>query len=258
MKKITDYEQISPLIMRYMKKGTETNFHLSADDYKAEIDAGTLSAHNWHGGLLLFRERNGFCKANYFVTNKEKFPFVKWPDPTVMEIVFRPGSRRDIVEYWEKCGFVHVFERIRMTRLPDSGGAGPQLEAPAAVEPDLAEKMLNDSFDRRTACLPSREEIEADASEGRLLSRYDEEGALAALLRVRVEKAHVEIRHMCVKPQMRNKGLAEQLTEECIARFGDKKCRVWVRSDYDSARGVYELNGFTQDGWKSVVLIRTE
>lgn len=255
MKKVTDYEQISSLITKYMKPNMETNCFLTAEDYKNEIARDGLYTGNWPGGLLIFRQRADFFRGNYYITNTDKLPSFEWPETTIMEIVFRPGSSRKILDYWKSLGFEQIFERMRMTRLPQAEGGALDLQIPP-VTADEAEDILNESFDYRTACLPERKEIEAEAAEGKFLSRRTETGELAALLRVSSKKAHAEIRQLCVRNQFRGQGLAEQLTEEFSARFGSKKCQVWVRKDYEAPRRIYENNGFTSDGWTSSVIIK--
>ncbi|MCI8284732.1 MAG: GNAT family N-acetyltransferase [Firmicutes bacterium] len=256
MKKVTDYEQISALITKYMTAKTETNSSLIADDYREEISQGNLYVQNWNSGLLIFRQRKDFFRGNYYVIlDTDRKPNIEWPETTIMEIVFRPGRSRYILDYWKDMGFEQIFERMRMTRLPETDISTLDSQIPS-VTADEAEDILNECFDYRTACLPERKEIEADAEESRFLSRRSDEGDLSAMLRVSSKKSYYEIRQLCVRNQFRGSGLADQLTQEFTQRFGDKKCRVWVRKDFKETRKMYEKNGFTSDGWTSSVIIR--
>lgn len=255
MKKVTDYEEISSMVTKYMKPKVETNCFLTAEDYRNEIEQDRLYAESWSGGLLVFRKRNDFFRGNYYVTNTDKLPSFNWPETTIMEIVFRPGSSRNILDYWKSAGFEQIFERMRMTRLPQADSIALDSQIPE-VTADEAEDILNECFDYRTACLPERKEIESEAVQGKFLSRRTETGELAAMLRVSSKKAHAEIRQLCVRNRFRGQGLAEQLAQEFSERFGNKKCQVWVRKDYETPRRIYENNGFTSDGWTSSVIIK--
>ena len=256
MRQVVDFPALSAAISACMRPGMLTNCTLSGEELRREIAAGTLWAHQWVGGLLLFKQREAFWRMYYYINDPACPPDLSWPGEVVTEIVRRPRDGTAAVDLWRSWGFRREFTRMRMAR----GGseACEILPPPEAVDAGEAMELLRQCFDPRTGCLPEREELAADCAEGRVLTRRDEDGRLIALLRVAPYRKGWELRHLAADHAYRGKGLAGSLTAEFTRRFGEKGTVVWVREDYAAPRHIYEKNGFCPDGWTAAVFIRKD
>lgn len=256
MRQVVDFPALSAAISACMRPGMLTNCTLSGEELRREIAAGTLWAHQWAGGLLLFKQRETFWRMYYYINDPACPPDLAWPGEVVTEIVRRPRDGTAAVDLWQSWGFEREFTRMRMAR----GGseACEILPPPETVDAGEAMELLQRCFDPRTGCLPEREELAADCAEGRVLTRRDEDGRLIALLRAAPYRKGWELRHLAADPAHRGKGLAGSLTAEFTRRFGEKGTVVWVREDYAAPRHIYEKNGFCPDGWTAAVFIRKD
>ncbi len=256
MRQVVDYPALSAAISACMRPGMLTNCTLIGEELRREMAAGTLYAHPWAGGLLLFRRREGFWRMYYYINDPGCPPDLPWPSQVVTEIVRRPRDTAAAADLWQAWGFVREFTRIRMQR-PGSE-TGEALPPPEAVDAEEAMDLLRWCFDPRTGCLPDLEELAADCAGGRVLTRRDEGGRLIALLRAAPYRKGWELRHLAADPGHRGEGLAGSLAAEFTRRFGEKGSVVWVREDYAAPRHIYEKNGFCPDGWTAAVLIRKD
>lgn len=254
MKKIEDLQAVNDLIAACLKPGVATNCVLTGEDWRRELAAGTLRACQWPGGVLFFRQRDGFWRLSYYVTDSSAAPEMDWPEEdVVMETVLRPRDGAGLSDYWTSLGFVPLFRRLRLKR---PGGETEALPPPPAVTAEEAADLLARCFDRRTACLPHREALAAACAAGEILTRRDAAGRLTALLHAAPGRTGTELRHLAVEEDCRGTGLAGDLTAEFVRRFGARNATVWVREDFPQARHIYEKNGFAPDGWTAIVWLK--
>ena len=159
MRQVVDYPALSAAISACMRPGMLTNCTLSGEELRREMAAGTLYAHPWAGGLLLFRKREGFWRMYYYINDPACPPDPSWPSEVVTEIVRRPRDTAAAADLWQAWGFAREFTRMRMQR-PGSE-SGEALPPPEAVETGEAMDLLRRCFDPRTGCLPDLEELAA-------------------------------------------------------------------------------------------------
>lgn len=255
MEQIKDYDTLSPLLAAQLRPGVLTNTVLCKADYLREIRAGTLFAVPFGGGLLLLRQRGTHQILNFYLQKDASPPDFRPRFPTVLEIAARPRDTalRASEALWKCLGFLPLFSRQRMTRkagTPILHGSFPVAAHIAAPEelPEVS-RLLGSCFDPLTGCLPSRDALLEDLREGRVFTLD------GGVLHMAEAAAGTELRHLAVAASLRRQGAAQALFEAYMAHTQNRSSRVWVRQDNVPALGFYEKNGYTCDGWASVVYV---
>ena len=98
MRQITDYKEISPVILKYFKRGVITNNFLTAEDYKAEIAEGRLFVDSTDDTLFIYLKREEFYIL-YFYT------FSKTAELPVLDLPIVSESVGDGAEFLKNNGF---------------------------------------------------------------------------------------------------------------------------------------------------------
>jgi len=262
MVRLEDYSQASKLAFSYIKPGVLTNHVMTADEYRADIEAGALFAYTWPGGLLFLRGRGGYHLLSYYLNDLSSLPDCELPGNTTIEIGYKPfgaGAAAQVIGFWERVGFRHKFERVRLTRPPGAADT-PRLNRPFTIAPaapidaGACYELMKAGFDPITGHIPTLYEVEASIRDGCILCLNDSSGVICGLLRFISRAAFVEIRQMAVSEAMRGQGLANSLLNAFIEKCGDRKCTVWARDGYLPAIRAYNSAGFAADGWRSGVL----
>lgn len=248
MEKVLDYKTISRQIMACMRPGMVTNSTLSGETLRQKIESGTLWVHSYPGGLLLFEKKAHYWLLRYYIVKPEIVPDF-FPDEAVLcESVYKPGQKILPSLWWEDC-FTAVCTRLRMERA--ASDADDAVLSSALDGQALREFLLN-CFSEETGCIPSAEELSLAAKDGRILTKIHD-GKVAAVLHAEKRKGYTELRHLAVLAECRGCGLAKSLTERFVRIFGADTLRVWVRGDEQTARHIYEQNGFIPDGYTAIV-----
>jgi len=287
MKPIRSLDELSPLLMGQLKKGVVANAAFHTAGFESEIKAGTLFAESIPGGLILLRRREGFWRMSFYLQPEAELTALELPDQTVMEIPARP---RDIAlkqweTRWEARGFRLLFSRQRMAltqrsadaetgadravRSDFAAGSGCEVcddrkagsdcapyfdyEVRLAVQSDRDEvrRLMEENYDRRTACLPMDDELAGDiASQSVWLAAY--RGRVCGFLRLIREKRTVEVRQIAVSAEFRGRGIAGALLDQMYLGEGQRG-HVWVAQNNAAALRLYESFGFVSDGWTSTV-----
>jgi len=254
VKQIVDYSEISKLITARMKKGVLTNNFMRPEEYRAEISAGTLYAHEYNGGLLLLRRREGRHLLTFYINNREGLSDIELPPDTVAGIPQKPSGAGDAVSYWTRFGMTPLGEYIRLTReagsTPISGGDDVHIAAESDF--DGVHTLLHDCFDLRTGCLPSAAELRDDIRRGLVLCVKDNE--IGGVLRFGEFSGRVEVLHLAVREDYRGRGIGRTLVGAFTARYSERKCTVWMREGYAPALKTYTAAGFSPDGMRLTLL----
>jgi GNAT superfamily N-acetyltransferase len=253
VKQIIDYSEISNLVMAHMKKGVLTNNFMRPDEYRAEISAGTLCVHEYGGGLLLLRHREGRHLLTFYINDREVFPDVELPPDTVASIPLK-ASGIDAASYWTRFGMRPLGEYIRLTR---EAGSVPVVAASTiqiAAERDFGgvHALLHDSFDLRTGCLPSDTELRGDIGRGMVLCVKNK--GIGGVLRFGEFSGRAEILHLAVRGDLRGRGIGHILVSGFVDLYGKQKCTVWMRDGYTPALKTYIAAGFSPDRQRSILL----
>ena len=239
MDKITDFAALRAAQSACLRPGLVTNCVLPAQALRELCESGQLFAERADGGLLLLA-RGTVDRLYFYVTDPSATPRLALPAGTVCEYPY--ANAPALPESWfAALGFCRVLTRERRTRPAGEAPAGPspceEISAQAALE------ILNACFPRDTGCIPTLDELELAAREGRLLGTEQ-----TAVLHAKPDRGAMELRHLAVLPDARGRGLASKLVRDFCARFGAQTCRVWVARDNAAARRIYEQNGFLPDG----------
>ena len=255
MKKVESYSEISEAVMRHFGRTTVTNCFIDKGSYEREIAAGTLYAEENTEGLYIFRARDGFRILNFYLNSPES-ELIPLPSDTVCEIAYRDRDEglKKVSARLKEDGADHLFTRVRLMRKGEiSEVCNEHISTALPEEAETVMALLKRSFDNRTGCIPTSDALSADIIENHVLV-YKQNGEIIGLLHFNEDKNTSEIRHVAVDENHRGEGIASALVKAYVS-LHDKKCRVWAREDYASARRVYEKNGYETDGMKSYVLI---
>lgn len=293
-KLIENYEQISELITANLKKGVRTNTAMSREEYEREISRGNLLAGETPQGLIILRNRPSHVKLNYYINDTdspidmpetvEAVKAVGWngqgeccnnkckqerPSPDkqiVTETAFRErdAALKETVEYLAGCGFEEILSRVRLSRPAGSVINNKDVKMQFYVRSSMLEdaaainKLLYDSFDPITGCLPEDDELRSDAAAGNIIMLEKNDTELCGLLHYRTAKKSAEIKHMAIAPQMRGNGLSAILINTFLNECSDLKTTVWTGRGNAAALNAYKNSGFIEDGRRSSVMIYTE
>lgn len=239
MDKITDFSALRAAQSACLRPGLVTNCVLPAQALRELCESGRLLAERTDGGLFLLA-RGETDRFYFYVTAPKTAPRLALPEGTVCEYPY--ANAPALPEAWfAALGFCRVLTRERRTRPAGDVPAGPspceEISAQAALE------ILSACFPRDTGCIPTLDELELAAREGRLLGTEQ-----TAVLHAKPDRGAMELRHLAVLPDARGRGLASKLVRDFCARFGAQTCRVWAAQDNAAARRIYEQNGFLPDG----------
>lgn len=206
------------------------------------------------------------------------FPDLEIPSQTVLELPVRPGREEEAHKallFWKTLGFSPLLKRVRLVRLPgvqmeepiEAGELMSFEEVPAtnvdvsflhAADQDLpfVQKLLERSFDRRTACLPTTAELQAAIAAGHVIQAVREDGEPVGVVHFKCTPAIMEIRHLAVHSDSRGQGLARRLVRKALEGRNAVRAQVWTGADNVAAQGVYTKCGYTPDGWTSEVWMK--
>lgn len=257
MEKIESYAELAPLLSAQLRRGVVTNAFESQTGYEREIAAGRLAVQTMERGLLLFHQRQGYQRLNFYL-QEQRLPPLSLDQPTVLEIAYRARDEkmRQAVELWQSAGFQLLFHRQRMQRPadptpPESLGAGVRLARPE--DQTVVQAMMDGYYDPVLGCLPTADELAEDIRDGAVFC-CEADGVIVGMLQVALGRTSTEMRHFVVRPECRRQGIAQRLFESYQAQTQGKRSMVWVLADNLPAVTMYEKNGFHTDGWMSAVL----
>jgi len=230
-----------------------TNFFLSADDIDEAAAKGEFFVHPFDGGILIFRQREGYYRTYFYLSDPGKIVFMPMEYPAVLEIAYRDRdiSMKNIIGEFEQAGFESLFSRIRMTRRGELFSKTGNAESAAERDAETIRAIFRECFHPAAGCIPNDSELMAEIAAGHILT----DDTVSGLLHFTESRTGSELRHLAVTETMRNRGIGSMLVESYLSRFGEKKAVVWVRDDNEPAVHTYEKYGFKADGMKSAVLI---
>ena len=242
MKKITDYKEISSLIMKYFKRGVLTNNFLTKEDYLAEISEGRLFYENGDEFLCVYVLRDEFCQL-YFHALNDKVVLPKTDIPQVCECV---GYEDFIL----KNGFNKLITRTKLEHLVNEDKFLNEAVVSDIKDAEGIFNLMSETFNAVTGYMPTLATIQSECERG-LIYKITLNGTLAAVLRLAVAKNSVHIKHLCVAKEFQGQGLGRKMCACALSL--DKKCTVWTGSKNHVALNLYKSFGFEECGLRSVV-----
>ena len=262
MKQIQSYEELAPLLSAQLKRGVVTNAVLTPEDWRQEVAAGAVSYKSWPGGLLLLRRREGHAVLSFYLQELSVPTDLTWDGPTVLEIAARPRDEGlwKAADLWRGQGLEDLFRRERLV-LPkdtiiDAGSCPLAARIAGIADAEAIWRLLQDNFDPVTGCLPTRDRLARDLETGHVVCVDAPDGKAAGVLHITTGRGSTQLRHLAVGEPYRRQGAAQSLLARYLEHTGFAKSLVWVRTDNEPARRFYTKNGYTPDGWTSVVLYR--
>ena len=117
VKQIETYEELSALASAQLRRGVKTNTIVTKEAYGAAVDQHRLRVYSEPDSLLLLQKRDGHTRMNFFLNTLADLQ-EPLPADTVTEIAYRPRDigLQEAVDYWQRQGFVLLFERMRFSR----------------------------------------------------------------------------------------------------------------------------------------------
>lgn len=266
MKLIENYEEVSPLLMKYFKRGLMTNNFLSEAQYKAAIEAENLQFYEWKDGIIFLNDRENFTKLTYELLSLDNKLSISLPPKTIIEIVKRPNDTtyNDVLDYWKKSGFNTVLNRIRLVNknskdilTAESLRCDAKILLCTTENLDAVMYMLKDNFNKYTGCLPNEDELREIVKNQLIVGAFiDKE--LVGVLHFDIKRGYSEIRHLAVNEKFRNASIGGKLISYYHNNFAQDKSYVWYAEKNIGAEGVYKRYNYKVDGWTSTVLANFE
>ena len=245
MKRIVDYGEISPLVLKYFKRGVVTNNFLSADEYKHEIAEERLFYDSGDTFLNFYLKRDGFSRL-YFYTFEDRI-VTEAVEPLICEVA---EKMQDVAE---ESGFSKNLTRVQLERNPDAVSGGITVGEVCCA--DEVYELLQSCFDRRTGFIPTLSELRDDCDSGHIYA-LRENDELSGVLRWN-KKGNVScIKHICVREGLRGKGVGRKLCGAFLSENGNNKCSVWTGSGNAPALALYKSFGFSENGIRSIVYMK--
>ncbi len=248
MRKITDYSEVSPTVLRYFKRGVLTNNFLTAEDYKSEIEEERLYFEEEAGNLAIFLKRDGFFILYYYILNDD-VKFLEIPEKLVCDIV------GDLPDNLSTSGFLKVLERVQLERESDEGIPKASHDKAGAEYAEEVYSVLKNSLNIYTGYITTISKIQKECENG-LIYAVIENGQVLGVLRSGVKGKTAEIRHLAVLENHRKKGIARRLLNEFLKENADKKCIVWTGRENTAALSLYEASGFRKNKNTSTVFFK--
>lgn len=257
MERVESYEALEPILSAQLGRGVRTNAFGTEEEYRREIAANRLFLEKIPQGLLLFHDRGGFWRLNFYLRGAD-LPALSVDKPVVMETAHRAGdvALAETVAGWEAQGFRRAMARKRLARgkgLPGPEGAGgPEVGLAKPEEEREVAALLEESFHPLYGCLPTREELERTLADGEMV--VARQGGVCGLLHFSAGRTGGRIHHLAVREDLRGQGVAAALLGEYLRRTDNARSLVWTGADNTAALRFYAKHRFAEDGWTSQVL----
>lgn len=245
MKQITDYKEISPLILKYFKRGVITNNFLTSEDYKYEIAEERLFYNADDDYLNIYVKRDRFFQL-YFHALSENVIFPEVDEMLICDIAGECGNVMKI------NGFSEYIKRVKLEIELEGEG---ELSDKKALKGDASAiyELMKKSFDKFTGYIPNFTQIEAECENG-FFYKLEENGEIAGVLRSGKSGRTAQIKHLCVKEEYRGKGVGRILCGEFLKE--NKKAVVWTGKENAAAIGLYKSMGFVENKSESTVYMK--
>lgn len=248
MRRITDTDELSRMVMRHFKRGVITNNFLTPADYRAEIAEGRMFGEDDGENLLLFLEREECYKMFFYLLNAEK----AFPHQDKKIVTELPPSLYDLAE---RGGFTRIAERVLLKTESRQTAASGIAEHTDAEDTEKVYDILKSSFDPLTGNLPTVTQIKTECGAGEILV-IKQDGECAAILRGESAKNTAKIKHLAVDEKYRGRGFADELLKDFLAENQGKKCSVWTGVENEKALNLYKKFGFSEEKDRTAIYVK--
>ena len=258
MKKIDDYETCKTLIDSFRRKKALTNCFFLPNQLKEMILLGKMYLLEQEDNILLLEKESGFYRTYYFIGKADNVRSIKADYPMVIEFpynnVMTNEQKRHIV-LLEEMGFRLARESARMSMKPSDVKA---MNIPLkSISVDYAKteenvfifELLNKTFDKMFAFLPTEEQVISLIAEKKIIGCYCS-GKMAGLINMDICKNISWIRHIVVMKEYRGQGIGgillnryQTLLKDCVNGY-----MLWVDLSNTGAIDMYRKFGYIFDG----------
>ncbi len=255
MKRIESVAEYKELVATAKKSGYSlSNCFFFPTAIQQKVDQGILLALKIQNGLLILEDMVDFYRCYYYLSNDSLPEVVTLDKPAVVEFPFNGAMTPKQLVQVEKIyamGFNLGRESSQMTL--DVQALTLETLLPVAYELSFAQEadadaileMLNKTFDKLYAFIPSKEELCRILKECHIWVLKDN-GSIAALLHASQQKDYATIEHLVVAEQYRGQRLAAYLLQNYHNYYRDSVrafCH-WVDIHNKPAVKLYSTFGY--------------
>lgn len=237
MKKITDYSEISPLVMKYFKRGVVTNNFLTKNDYVSEIAEEKLFVSSNENELVFYIKREGFYSV-FFHTLNGTLTLDETKENLICEASGDAEKLLQDTAFGEK-----ILDRVYYENDCAKKDLLKSTNVSFAEESDAEEvfELMNKSFDKETGFVPTLTQIKREIAE-KLVYKAIKDGKIAGVIRRQLYGKNSRIRHLCVSEDFRGQRVGESLCSFFLNE--SEKATVWTGKENTAARRLYERMDF--------------
>lgn len=269
MENIINYERLSKLIFKHLKKGVFTNFFMSKEEAENHIKVGNFYYVDDEDFLLLIRDMNSHYIINFYLKDyKNCDSFWKKIESlnktVVFEIAYKLENEELINEFCEianKHDFAKKIDRVKLSRAINE--AKVNLDYNDDIVFNIANinefnhicDLLNTSFDKFIGCVPTQAYLQNDIANKNVMIA-SKNNNLIGTIRFAEKNNEITIKHLAIKSEYQGHKIGKMLVAELINKNQNKKMSVWTGKENVQAIKVYQSNGFTIDNYMSKVLVK--
>lgn len=264
---LNNYEELSFLVMKHLKKGVFTNFFMTKEEAIEYINQQMFYYYSEDDFLVFAREYDNRYVINFYLNNfynaDNFWSYLKTlPKKVVIEVPYNFSNKDTITEFESfltEHGFSKIMDRVKLLKESD-GRINTKLKIKQDIHlVSLAEslevnKIFTDSFDEFYGCIPTVKTLEKDIENGNILGIYKDD-TLAGILRFSKSSKEISIKHLAIKLKYRGKDFGKMLVNYLTKMYQDSRITTWVNADNDVAYHVYAGNGIQIDKYRSIVYI---
>lgn len=281
MRPISQWEEISRIILSQWKRKAITNAFLTKQDWETELARGSVMCQEFDEGVFFLRQRQGYWLLNYYLpkdVSKDgdhsesearqvllqhmKEQVEEWDLPVVVEVVGKAEeteSYGSIIALWKAVGMQEAITRIRMSKAVTSqtenlACQGIMIQKAKHKDEKEIQQILQTQFSPFYGCLPTEVALREDIEQGDVYKACQDDRIIGILHKKETEKT-AEIRHLAVLEPWRCQNVASALLCQYEKDTEGKTKTVWTGADNLVAQHVYEKQGYEADDRISTVLI---
>lgn len=258
MIKIDNYEACKTLIDSCRRKRALTNCFFLPNQLKEMIGLEKLYLLEEENIKLFLEKESGFYRTYYFIYDTDNIKPIKVSAPMVIEFpynkVMTPAQIQHIC-LLKKMGFRLARESARMSMKPTEVKARNIFLKDISVDYAKTDdniiifELLNNTFEKMFAFLPSKEQVDSLITEKKILVCYCS-GKIAGLIHMDICKNISWIRQIVVMKEYRGRGIGGILLNRYLAISKDyvNEFMLWVDLSNIAAIDMYKKAGYIFDG----------
>ncbi len=243
MKQITDFKELSALILKHYKRGVLTNSFLHPDTLKCEIREGRLFVNDNAESLSILLQRDSFDRLYYYAASENTGITI------YRETVTESVGNESLLKF---NSFEPVGKRCHLVKNKAVEAQPLTSEFAQKEDCEAILKLIKNCFDEKTAALPTLTELILKAENGNVLI-FKDSAKTAAVLEYGIYGKTATIDHLCTSPEYRSMGLAKKLCTDFISQNSGRRLDVWTAESNTAALKLYKSLGFEADEKTAII-----